>query len=233
MNKYVTVILIIVSVIVLFPRTASAQNETVINLPNYDTRFLRYGFLIGIHRSNYELRYSDTWLDSVNIHSIQPQNSFGFTLGFIVNAHLAEHFDIRFLPSVGFYEHMVEYNYLNRPQEIQNVEATNIELPILLKYKSQRRGNVRMYVIGGTKFSIEASGKKEEDGVEDGLFTKSNNISIEAGFGFDMYFPLFKFSPEIRYSRGISNVLQPRVNRFTTSIDRLTNNSITLYLLFE
>ena len=54
-----------------------------------------------------------------------------------------------------------------------------------------------MYMIGGVKPGIEASGKKDKTKAE--LEIKGTNLSLEAGFGFDLYYPLFKFSPEIRF----------------------------------
>ena len=71
------------------------------------------------------------------------------------------------------------------------VESTMVEVPLLLKYKSERRGNIRMYMIGGVKPGIEASGKNEETRAE--LKIKGSNLSLEAGFGFDLYYPFLSF----------------------------------------
>ena len=45
------------------------------------------------------------------------------------------------------------------------MESTGVEFPVLFKYKSQRRNNLRMYLIGGITPIIEAAGKSslEED----------------------------------------------------------------------
>jgi hypothetical protein len=203
------------------------------NNPNYDDRKLSYGFLIGLHSNSYQLKYSDKFADMDTLHSVVPSWSGGFSLGFIVNYRITEYLDFRITPNVAFYEHRVTYLFTdNTPDKEELVESTMVELPILVKYKSDRRGNVRMYMVGGIKPSIEASGKNKED--ESGnLKVKGTNLSLEAGFGFDLYYPLFKFSPEIRFSKGIANMLGNDLNAYGEPLKRINTNTITVYLLFQ
>lgn len=205
------------------------------NNPNYDERKLTYGFLIGLHTTAYQIEYSDSIvspsLDS--LHSIVPDWRPGFSLGFIVNYRLTEFLDLRLTPEVAFYEHRLRYNYTDGTFIDENVETTMVEFPLLLKYKSMRRGNVRMYMIGGFKPGIEASGKKEIENTTTQLEVKNLSLNLEAGIGFDLYFPLFKFSPEVRFSRGISDVLDNTENKFGQPLRRVNTNTITVYLLFQ
>ncbi len=213
-----------------------AQRKVEMNNPNYDDRFLSYGFLIGIHTTSYQLKYSDQFVDRSldTLYSISPSWSPGFSLGFIVNFRMSEFFDVRVLPKVSFYEHRLEYLSLDAPKIDELVETTVVELPILLKYKSERRGNFRMYMVGGIKPGFEASGKNDVDEVsKENLDINAFNLSLDVGFGIDMYYPLFKFSPEIRFSRGITNMLGSDQNDLSVGIDRLNTNTVTLYLLFQ
>ena len=205
------------------------------NNPNYDDKKLTYGFLIGLHTSSYQIKYSDLFVTPAmdTLHSVSPSWSSGFSLGFIVNYRLTEFLDVRITPKVSFYEHKLTYLFTDdTPRKEELVETTMVELPLLLKYKSERRGNIRMYMIGGINPSIEASGKNTED--ENGnLKIKGSNLNLEAGFGFDLYYPLFKFSPEIRFSRGISNLLNDRTNDYGLPLKHINTNTISLYLLFQ
>jgi hypothetical protein len=206
------------------------------NNPNYDDRKLSYGFLIGLHTTAYQIKYSNNFVNPKNesLLAIQPSWSTGFSLGAIVNYRIADFFDLRTTPMFAFYEHRLQYVYAKDPPQQQLVETVMVELPILLKYKSERRGNVRMYMIGGFKPGIEASGKKQiENSTAKGIEVKGTNISLEAGFGFDLYYPLFKFSPELRFSRGVSNVLQATDSPYADPLKRINTNTITLYLLFQ
>lgn len=206
------------------------------NNPNYDNKKLTYGFLIALHTSIYQLDYADQFVttDFDTVHSVTPSWKQGFSLGFIVNYKLTEYLDLRLTPSVAFYENEVSYFYTDdTPTQTYTVETTMVEFPLLLKYKSERRGNIRMYTIGGIKPAIEASGKKRQEGIESNIEVKPSNISLEVGFGLDLYYPLFKFSPELRFSRGLMDVLDNKVSPLGQPISRLNTNTITLYLLFQ
>lgn len=205
------------------------------NNPNYDDRKWTYGFLIGLHTTSFQIKYADNFVtpDMDTVHSVIPDWKPGFSLGFIVNYRVNDYLDIRLTPEVAFYEHTLRYNYTDGTHQDQLVETTMVEFPFLLKYKSMRRGNVRMYVVGGAKPGIEASGKKELENISDGLEVKNLNMSLEAGIGLDLYFPLFKFSPEIRFSRGVSNILDNTRNDYGKPLKYVNTNTITIYLLFQ
>jgi hypothetical protein len=206
------------------------------NNPNYDSRRLTYGFLIGLHTSAYRIQYADKFVSRSfdSLYAVDPEWSTGFSLGFIVNYRLTDFLDLRLTPEVAFYEHRLKYSYTDKePAHEELVETTMVEFPILLKYKSERRGNVRMYMVGGVKPGIEASGKKDLENVTSSLEVKGANLNLDLGFGFDLYYPLFKFSPEIRFSKGIMNVLDNTNNPYGQPLKRISTNTITVYLLFQ
>lgn len=203
--------------------------------PNYDERKISYGFMIGIHTSAYQVKYSDKFvtpsLDTV--HSVMTPFAPGFSLGFLVNLRLNNDLDLRMMPKAGFYDHTLEYNYTDETRQTQLTETTMVEFPILLKYKSMRRGNVRMYMIGGFTPSIEASGKNDIKSSNEVLDIRQTNLTLDAGIGFDFYFPLFKFSQEIRFSRGMANMLGPDPSSFKEPLTRVNTNTISVYFIFQ
>ncbi len=225
-----------IALIILFilPLVSFAQRNAEINLPHYDNRKIHYGFLMGIHRTYWDITYSErfTYPSYDSLHSILSPPRLGFALGFIVNLRVGEFFDLRATPKVSFYEYMVEYNFKDGSQINQLVESTVVELPILFKYKSIRWTNSRIYIIGGFVPGFQASGNKDDE-KERKLQTGDFNLSGDLGFGFDYYFPLFKFSPEIRFSRGLVNMIQEDRYGYSDGIERLTTNTFTFYLLFE
>ena len=213
---------------------ASGQKSKQENLPHYDKRRIHYGFLMGIHRSYYNVDYSGKFINHQldSIVSIMPPPRLGFDLGFIVNLRAGEFFDLRTTPKVGFYEYMVEYSFADETTINQLVESTLVEIPVLLKYKSIKWGNSRIYIIGGLMPGIQASGNKN-DIEERKLQTSNFSLNGELGFGFDFYFPLFKFSPEIRFSRGLVNMLEKDRFGYSDGMAGLNTNICTFYLLFE
>ncbi|MCU0398788.1 MAG: PorT family protein [Cyclobacteriaceae bacterium] len=205
------------------------------NNPFYDEkRKVSYGFLIGLHTTAYQIQYSDqmvTGLDTV--YSVEPGWKPGFSLGFLVNLRAHEFIDLRITPKVAFYENTVTYRYTDETSRQELVETTMVELPFLIKYKSMRRGNIRMYMVGGIKPGIEASGQRNVENVTDKLEVKDFNLSLDAGIGFDLYFPLFKFSPEIRFSRGLLNQLDNTTNPLGAPLKYINTNTITFYMIFQ
>lgn len=203
--------------------------------PNYDERKFTYGFSIGLHTSAYQVKYSNKFVTKPydTVHSVQPVFSPGFSLGFLVNYKIGEFVDLRVMPKAGFYAHKLYYYFTNAPTQSQLVETTLVEFPILLKYKSMRRGNVRMYMVGGITPAFEASGKNDIGNSTAGISIQKHNISLDAGIGFDFYFPLFKLSQELRFSRGVSNMLGSTHTIYQDPISRLNTNTISYYFIFQ
>lgn len=204
------------------------------NLPYYDDRRLHYGFTLALNSTRFKPTVSNYYLSDVadSVISITGTRTSGFSLGFILNLKLAEFFDLRLLPTVAFYQRDINFLFKNSFSSIQSTESTFIEIPLMCKYKSQRRGNFRMYMIGGLKAAIEAGAKKKEK-KDTELRAANVDLSIDYGFGLDIYYPLFKFSPEIRFSHGLLNMLNKDNNIYSKSLDRLSTHTVSLFLHFE
>ena len=215
----------------LISNISFAQKYQQINLPNSDNHKLHYGFVIGIHASKWKMKYSRAFLDSANIDAIKPLNTGGFSIGFLINKKVADFFDLRVLPTAGFYENTLRYDYANGEEIVKKADVTYAEIPILIKYKSERRGNIRMYMIGGIKPAFEVTNKTEDE--DELLNIKKANLSVEYGVGFDLYYPMFKFSPELRFSQGLVNMLDDQSkSRYNKPLNVLKTFSVSLFFIF-
>lgn len=214
------------------------KRKPEINLPNYDSRRIHFGFILAGNYTTYRAKNSEYFYQiNDTLKRIETTGNGGFTLGFIFNAHLHEHIDFRFTPQVAFYQRGVDYTFFNLSTkkyttENYSVEATFVEFPLLIKYKSQRRNNFGMYVIGGIKPSLSTS-NKNKDQRPDKLRFNNKDFALEYGVGCDIYFPLFKLSPEIRFSNGFNNMRAADNNLFAKSLQKLNTNTITFLLNFE
>ena len=159
----------------------------------------------------------------IHWHSIIPTHKFGFKIGFIVNFHLYQYLDLRVAPTFGFYQLGLDYRYVNGDVEQELRDPTYFELPILLKYKSVRRINRAIYMLAGITPAVKVSGSSKDEDKTERLLIEKFNLSLELGVGFDLYQELFKFSPEVRYSFGLLNVLDSEINDFSVGIES-TNN---------
>ena len=70
------------------------------NNPEFDRRRVSYGFMIGIHTSAYQLKYSNQFVTQSfdTVHSVQGSYSAGFSLGFLINYRFNEWLDLRVMP---------------------------------------------------------------------------------------------------------------------------------------
>lgn len=214
---------------------SKSQRIVGVNLPYYDERLMHYGFFMAGNYATFNIKRSQFFVDDTTMLAVNPRGTPGFTLGFVVNLRLEQFFDLRLLPAAGFYLREVIFKLESNDStytKVESIESTYIELPLLLKYKSTRRANTRMYLIGGIKPAIEVGTRGERAGV-DRLLTKTIDVAIDYGFGIDLYFPMFKFSPEIRFSYGIINLLKPSDNILSNSIDKLRTNTFTVLFIFE
>jgi hypothetical protein len=212
---------------------SQAQIESSHNLPNYDDKFMHYGFLLAINTTQFKVVHSDDFVKSDTITNLYPQMKPGFTLGFVVNTRISEFVDFRIMPEVAFYERSMVFNIKGVDEDVSAVFNTAVvELPLLIKYKSRRRLNHRIYMIGGVKFAFEV-GKKKDSVKKEELLTKATDISLEYGIGWDRYLPLFKFAPEIRVSYGLTNLFIPQDNIFSNKIKKLSTFTVTASFLFE
>ncbi len=203
-----------------------------VNLPYYDDKRFHFGFTLGLNTTRLVPTPSKQYFANDTISSVQSKNNGGFSLGFIVNYRLADYWDLRLLPTVAFYERDVEFNTKAAGSTVQANESAYIELPLLVKFKSQRRRNSRMYTVAGLKPGIE-TGAKKKDKSDQTLRLNSSDLAIDYGVGVDIYYPLFKFSPEIRISHGLTNMLIHDPNAYSQSLMKLTTHTVTLYLHFE
>lgn len=140
------------------------------------------------------------------------------------------------MPGVGFYDYKLSFVTTPNAEKLPDivVDFTTANIPVSLKFNSQRRGNHRMFMTGGVTPIIDITGKKKrEENFESGLRLNGNNLTADVGFGADFYFPLFKFSPEVRYSYGLKNILENKNSDVGQAFDRLGSHMIGVYLVFN
>jgi hypothetical protein len=209
------------------------ENKAVINLPNFDAKRVHFGFYLALNYASYRIKRSDYMAHHPDsIKSVSPVGSPGFTLGFIFNLKLNDYLDLRLVPGVAFYERIMSYQFAQTPQNNQTLESTMAEFPLLLKMKSERRGNHRMYFLIGGKYSM-ASGLRKRDEKPDQLRTLDYDVSIDYGFGFDIYYEYFKFSPEIRFSHGLMQTLVHDPNQYANALSQMHTHTVTISFHFQ
>ncbi|MGB3182140.1 MAG: porin family protein [Cyclobacteriaceae bacterium] len=230
------IVLIAFLAVLLMPLASQAQLTKEKYNPNYDERPIRYGFLLGIQRASLVPKYDENFIteDFDTVSSIQAPWSTGLAIGFIGQVRLNQYLDLRLTPMVTIAEYDLYYTYTTDAEDrVATAETVFVNLPLMVKYKSYRRGNYRMYVTGGANPSFEVSGRKEDEGDVQRLPIQDMNFSIELGLGLDIYYPLFKFSPELRFSKGVVNLRKDSKDNLTEGLERVTTNTVSLLFHFQ
>jgi hypothetical protein len=234
---------IILSLLIFF--SVFAQEKRLQNLPEYEHKLLHFGFTVGTNFMNFGITKDGLFLNEKKtnqIYSIEYESIPGFQLGPISNLHMGEYFDLRLLINLSFGQRNLKY-LLVEDTTLQNpvltthtmkLSSTYLEFPLLLKYKAVRLNNFRPYLIAGINPKIDLAAQKEIKEEEMPKIRLSRyDLAWEIGFGIDLYLPYFKFSPEIKYSRGINNMIVRDNTQFTSCIKMMNSNIWMVSFHFE
>ncbi|SNC64364.1 probable protein-translocating porin PorT [Hymenobacter gelipurpurascens] len=219
------------------------KSITVDNLRGYDSRPLHLGLYVAPLISRYKIERAPMSGSNLPDPSISANSlvSPGLSVGFLADVRFTDYLSLNFSPGVSFITRRIEFTGNgNLPgkvdgntglvsEQTQEIGSTHVDLPVLLKLKSERRRNTRVYIVGGVKpnFTI---GKRKTDAEVDLLEAQSKDIALEYGVGLDLFYPFFKFSPELRFSHGLTNLHKPGNDVYSQSLQSMKSNTVTLYL---
>lgn len=189
---------------------AAAQGKQIKNNPRYDRKPLDFGFSIGLNYIDLRTRtLPNLAKDLPGYYRVYTETSPGYNIRIISKVRLGDHWDLRFSPGYSFTVRTLRFDIINQfnlERELveRKVESSFLEFPLYLKFRADRIGNYRMYLLAGPKYSLDLS--SDEDVMDDRVFKlKRNEFSYDLGVGVDLYFEFFKFSPQIIYSFGLTN----------------------------
>lgn len=227
-------IIVLLSVFLLWPNWSNAQ----MNLPNHDSKRLHFGIGVGYNTSKFWLVHSDEFTFHDSIKVAESTRAPGFNFNIISNLHLTKKLDLRFLPGIIFGEKNLRYVELgpkNDTSVVKTIESIYLDLPLLLKYKSDRIfDNFRFYVVSGMRFDYDFASNSKKRRATDIVKVDRLDYAGEIGLGLEFYFPLFIFSPEIKFSYGLPDVFVETPNlRFSDVLDKLKSRAIVITLQFE
>ncbi|WP_158824840.1 outer membrane beta-barrel protein [Mucilaginibacter lacusdianchii] len=214
-----------------------------------DQNDLSFGFSFQYIKQDYKIIKKPDWRTpfvdpetnrnvTTPLTGISSKSVPGFSVGFITRYRLTEHLEARVTPSLVFADRQLDYAFEDPKENISKViSSTQVDMPLLLKLKSDRIRDFRAYLIGGIKYSTAIGSKGQSDANEALMQKRVKNVrgfaSYEAGIGCDIYFEFFKLSPEIKLANSFGNVLVPENHPFSSPIDKLFLHSLIFSLHFE
>jgi len=237
MQKSIKYLIILLLLLVINDSYAQRRKKPQ-NLIQYDYQKLHFGFTLGINDLNFNMQKNSHTITNDSLKTLHSKSQKGFNLGIVSNLRLGKYTDLRFVPALIFGERHLYYGFVDSLKSdeahIKKIESTLIDFPIYIKYKSERYNNFRTYVMGGIKYSLDiASQDKIDDEGQEIVKLKKNDLMGEIGFGIDFYLEYFKFSPQIKLSYGILNLLSEDETVYTKSINHLSTNGWMISFTFE
>lgn len=213
-----------------------------LNLPNHDDKKYYLGIGLLFNSTRVQVSHHTSFLGQDSIMVIDPENSGGFGLAGMHTYRLSPRFEIRAIfPQLLFSYKNITYN-LTYPDETKDetkvtskrIESILLGLPVHLKFRSDRIHNFRVYMFGGGKMEYDLSSNARAKRAEELVKLKKVDFGVEAGIGFNFYFPVFILSPEIKISNGIFNTHSRDQNlKYSSTIDKLNSRMIVFSLIFE
>ncbi len=200
----------------------------------YSLKPYHFGITLAYNTSHFKINYHDDFLHSDSILVAEGINGPGFNLGIISNLRLDKHFDLRFIPSLSFAEKSIDYILFDESVKKQSIESIYFEFPLDMKFKSDSYRDMKIYLMGGMKYSYDLSSNAKARNAEDIVKVSAHDVSIDYGFGFEFYFPYFIFSPELKLSNGIFDLHSRDPNLiYSRSIDKLFSRTILISIHLE
>lgn len=214
------------------------QRRVVQNLKGFDeNKKVHFGFLLSVNYMGSNLKMNNSVFTEDTIYSLNIKSTPGFNLGIVTDFHLGPYWDFRVLfPSLIFGQRDFEYlidtdDGLFIDKRLS--ESTYLSIPIEFKYKAERYGNWRPYLTGGGFLAYDMVSQKNTD--EDIVVVRLDkwDYGYTVGFGFEFFLEYFKFSTQLKWDRGMNNLLLNDGTPFTNVIDRVNSNTFTISFTFE
>lgn len=217
----------------------AAQTRKLQNRPYIDERRFHYGFLIGVHLQDMELKnngYIDPASGEQWYAEVDNYNP-GFSVGVLGEMRLSKYLALRLVPTMHFgQKHVTFHEQVSGRDSTQNIKSTYLSFPLDLKFTPPRFNNYRPYFIAGVNPMVDLTVRKHR-----ALLTKPFDCYLEVGMGCDIYFSFFKMIPELKFCFGLTDILQRNRNdlidksmlKYTNSLDGASSKMIVLTLYFE
>ncbi len=204
-----------------------------------DTKPYYFGLTLSTVYTHFQMEHDPSFIRQDTIAVVQSINSPGISLRLVGALNLTNRFELRFNPGLIFTTRPIVYN-LKYPDYDQgytvtkNVESIITTFPLDIKFKSDRIGNFRVYMIGGGKVDVDLSSNSKARLADDMVQIQKYTYGIEGGIGFNFYRKSVTVSPEIKFSSGLNNQLNQNSNlNYSKVLNRIQSRMVIFSIHLE
>ncbi|HLW40367.1 MAG TPA: porin family protein [Brumimicrobium sp.] len=218
------------------------SKQKPLNYSRFDHKVFHFGFMLGLNTADFSTRYKPNMMDEYNVYSIENKLQPGFQLGLIGSMKLGTPLlRLRFIPSISFQERILNYYTLsndeNKKYDVyeERIGSTNLDFPLLLKFRTLRYNNFAAYIIGGGQYTLDLQSKEKAAQKYGDPFVKifRDDFQYQVGAGVDFFLTFFKFSIELKFSHGFKNAFIQDNTRLSNPIESLKNRVWLISFTFE
>jgi len=229
-----------VSIILLLIASGTFAQEKELYLTDHDSKPYYFGITLGANVASFHIEHHPRFLQYDSVYTVNPQWTAGFQLGLLATARLSNRFEVRFNPMLLFTDRSLTYKlkytdlFEQSDSVTKRIESVITTFPLQIKFFSDRIGNFRVYMLGGVKADIDLASNARAKRAEELVKIQKYDYGIEAGIGFNFYFPSFILSPEIKFSNGLKNIHSRDENlKYSNVLDRITSRMIIFCIHLE
>jgi hypothetical protein len=215
----------------------SQTNKGNHNYRAFNDKAYYFGLTFGYNRSNFQLAHSQRFILNDSFNITEGLGGPGLNVSMVTNMKLGEYFDFRFLPGFSFVGR--KFYYLSTTDEIEQVrdiESVLVQAPFQLRFKSDPFHDMRVFVLAGAKYTydVASNARIRREQANRIIRISPHDFSLEVGAGMQFFFPFFIFSPELKYSQGIGNILiyNSKLSQ-STVLEKVLSRTFTISLHFE
>ena len=234
LGKKIVPTLLGIFVALMLTNSANAQIKGTYNFLDFQQKPYYFGITLAYNSAKYNVVHSDNFIRNDSIVIAESTTGGGFNLGIVTNLKIGQYFDFRFLPTLSFTDRAIEYTTFEAGQVTKRIESVFVELPFHVRYKSAPYKDLRLFIIGGGKYSFDVASNSRSRQNTQLVKVAPSDFALELGAGVQVFFPYFIFSPEIKISHGLSNTLIYNENlTYSNVLDKVKSRSFTISFHFE
>ena len=229
MRKIILIIILIVGV---------AQANAQMNYISKGNKLIYFGIAMGANIGDFTIVRKPK-LDALNTDSVQLISTKfgpGFDLGIITNLQFHKYMALRFVPSLTFSDKEITFidqdgKLVTPPKKINSIY---LSFPLTFRYKSKPIKDFRFFVLGGLRYNFDLNALSNSRNNGDQILVNPHDFGGEMGFGFQVFFPTFVFSPEIKVFHSFMDIKRPNEGLiYSRAIDKLFSRIFSFTINLE
>lgn len=224
--------IVLLIILVLGITSVNAQ----MNYIKKGNKLIYFGIAMGVNMGDYTIvrKPKINALNTDSIKLVTTKFGPGFDLGIITNLQFHKYMDLRFVPSLTFSDKQISFTNIDDSITKKKVSSIYLSFPLTFRYKSKPIKDFRFFVLGGMRYNFDLNALSNSRNNEEQILVNQHDFGGELGFGFQIFFPSFVFSPEIKVFHSFMDIKRNNGGLvYSRSIDKLFSRIFSFTINLE